>query len=106
MNAYWISWYHEPAFGAFELHTPWWISGETFDDPPHETIVAAVQAQTVAGAWEVIYEAYDVRPEEIKTRFCEELDDGPTQPNRTTPWSTPENGRFPRADWMRWEAPA
>jgi hypothetical protein len=105
VNAYWISWYHDPRDGAFELHTPWWVSGFTMDNPQRETIVAAVQATSEDEAWDVVREAYDASPSRLQERFCEELDDGPNQPNKTAPWSTPENGRFPQADWMRWEAP-
>jgi hypothetical protein len=103
MRAWWISWYHDPRSGPFELHSPWWISGSTLEEVSRDTIVAAVQATDEKGAWEVIYASYDNRPDSIEQRFCNELTDREEQPNARQPWSTPENGRFPRADWMKWE---
>ena len=102
MNAYWISWYHHLADGPFELHTPWWISGSRIN-PYADTIVAAVQATDENAAWEVVRASYDKPPDSIEQRFCNELTDREEQPNSRQPWSTPENGRFPRADWMKWE---
>lgn len=93
MEAYWISWYHHPDDGSFELHTPWWISGFTMEEPQRDTIVAAVQAEDVENAWEVIHRSYDTPPTRIETRFCERLGDQPVF-----------SDRFPRADWMQWPA--
>lgn len=103
MKAWWISWYHHPDDGPFELHTPWWISGFTMEEPARDTIVAAVQAEDEANAWDVVNEAYDARPARLERRFCDELEDREQQPSAREPWSTPENGRFPRADWMEWK---
>jgi hypothetical protein len=101
MNAYWISWYHHPDDGEFELHTPWWISGTTMEETMRPTIVAAVQAPSEEAAWEVIHQSYDTPPTRIETRFCNQLEDREQQPSARQPW-TPEDGRFPRADWMQW----
>lgn len=42
MKSFWISWYHEQSFGAFELHSPWWVSGST---DTANTVCAAVRAE-------------------------------------------------------------
>jgi hypothetical protein len=91
MEGFWISWYHHPDDGPFELHRPWWVSGFTMEEPQRDTIVAAVQAESVEAAWEVIHQAYDTPPTRIETRFCEPLDNRPVF-----------SDRFPRADWMKW----
>ena len=36
---WWISWYSDTAMSAFELHSPWWVSG--YDADGNETVVAA-----------------------------------------------------------------
>jgi len=95
MESYWISWYHHPDDGPFELHTPWWVSGFTMEEIQRDTIVAAVQAESVEAAWEVIHQSYDTRPTRIETRFCEPLGD-----------REPFSERFPRGDWMKWPADA
>jgi len=28
MHPFWVSWWSLHQFGSFELHSPWWISGE------------------------------------------------------------------------------
>lgn len=100
MSSFWISWFHKPAMGAFELHSPWWVSGSrevanrfTFDEGHSEpTICAAVRAEDEAAAKEAVTAAYDMRPADMEWRFCEPRPDD---------WS-PFSGRFPRADWMKW----
>lgn len=97
MNAYWLSWYHFPEDGDFEIHSPWWISGwimvyendEMIEVP---TIVAAVKADSEDAAWDFIQNSYDYPPEDIERRFCEEL-------TRESPFTD----RFPKADWMVWD---
>jgi len=89
---FWLSWKHYPKYGIFELHSPWWISGEGDD---YKTIVAAVKAESEKQAKDIIEESYDVplfldpSPE---WRFCDKRPDD---------WS-PFCDRFPRADWMIW----
>lgn len=91
-NAYWLSWEHEPdRMGAFELHSPWWVSGETIEGYT-KTICAAVRAPSVDAAWDLIAESYDKCPGAIPIRFCQRKGDD---------WS-PYSERFPRAEWMQW----
>lgn len=87
--AWWVSWYSPHR--AFELHSPWWISGYSFD-PPADVVVAAVRAPSVEAAWETIRLCYDDPPEIVIQRFCDPLD-------RDDPFSD----RFPKADWHAWE---
>lgn len=102
MKRFWISWYHTPVMGQFELHSPWWVSGArhvadrlAFDEVREEpTICAAVQADHEEAAKAIVQASYDVPPHEIEWRFCEERPDD---------WS-PFSGRFPKADWMKWTA--
>jgi hypothetical protein len=101
MNAYWISWYHHPDDGPFELHTPWWVSGCTLEEVQRDTIVGAVQADSEDDAWQVVYESYDTPPTRIEPRFCDKLDDEAKGVSAREPW-TEVDGRFPRADWMQW----
>lgn len=100
MKSYWISWYHKPELGGFELTAPWWRSGArlvasrfAFDEP---TICAAVRADHPEGARDRILTAYDVRPDDLEWRFVEERPDD---------WS-PFSDRFPKAAWMEWPANA
>jgi len=104
LRGYWLSWYHDPEDGPFELHTPWWISGYTVDVELHhqkEVVVAAVQAESVDDAWNVVRAAYDTSPTHLEKRFCDPLEDRPGRPNIREPW-TGASGRFRRADWMQW----
>jgi len=97
MTNFWLSWIHRDGIGAFEIHTPWWVSGhrmaargdEELDEP---TIVAAVQADDEDAAKEKVMSAFDKRPAWLEWRFCEP---------RAPEWE-PFSGRFPRADWMQW----
>jgi hypothetical protein len=94
VNAYWLSWYHHPDDGEFELHSPWWVSGFTMSEPQRDTIVAAVQAANEETAWAIVRAAYDTTPTRLEERFCDQLDEKYAQ----EPWTE----RFPRADWMQW----
>jgi hypothetical protein len=94
VNAYWLSWYHHPDDGEFELHTPWWVSGFTMSEPQRDTIVAAVQAANEETAWAKVRAAYDTPPTRLEERFCDELEGTYAQ----EPWTE----RFPHADWMQW----
>ncbi len=88
--AYWISWWLTEADGAFELHSPWWISGVRDDGA--QSVVAAVRAESEAAAQEAVSASYDRRPATLEWRFCE---------RRPEDWA-PFGSRFRRADWMRW----
>ena len=90
MKNWWISWYHKDEFSAFELHSPWWVSGTTDDSA---TICAAVKAESWEAASDVIFECYDEPPRGIEFRFISE---------RPADWC-PFNERFQKADWMKWE---
>jgi hypothetical protein len=97
VNEFWLSWYHDPENGEFELHSPWWTSGYTMTDPPKSTIVAAVRAEDEDAAWAVVRASYDTPPESVIERFCEPL----APKDGKYPWDNP-NGRFQRAEWMKW----
>lgn len=91
MSAWWISWYNDLDIETFELHSPWWVSGE--DMQGRETIVAAVRAESQEAAEEQILAAYDEPPVGVRWRFCEEM-------TRETPFTD----RFPQsAPWMAWD---
>jgi len=84
---FWLSWYSPEPMSAFELHSPWWVSGYT----DNETIVvAAVRAESEEAAWASVRNAYDYPPE-MRERFIEPLT------------GSPFSGRFPQANWMRWD---
>ena len=90
-SRWWVSWY-SPAelYGKFELHSPWWISGEDADG--RHTICAAILAHTEHEAQQLVKESYDDCPPPIEWRFVSD---------RPANWS-PFCDRFPKADWMKW----
>ena len=93
VRPFWVSWVQKPELSEYELHSPWWTSGQApHPDGTRFTICAAVMAESVEAAKNKILDAYDVRPTDLEWRFCEE------RPNNWTPFSE----RFPRAAWMRW----
>jgi hypothetical protein len=88
---FWISWWHDNAKdGEFELHTPWWISGE--DMKGRESICAGIMAKSEEDAKNKIISSYDKSPDVIDFRFCVLKEDN---------W-TPFSSRFRKADWMIW----
>ena len=93
---FWLSWYAvndtPSALGAFELHSPWWVSGEGEDDV---SVCAAVIADNEEQAKAAIVASYDDKSVFLKWRFVHQKDDN---------WS-PFSGRFPQAPWMVWPAP-
>lgn len=91
MHPYWISWYHPDDSNLFTLTTPYWSTGWR-DSDDAETICAAVRADNVDDAVELIHAAYDQRPEALELRFVVE---------KKPDWS-PFSDRFPRFDWMQW----
>lgn len=90
MNAYWLSWWWAPDIGEFELHSPWWISGQRLDGA--RSVVAAIRAPDEAAAKQVVMESHEAPPASIEWRFCE---------RRPEDWA-PFCDRLPRADWMQW----
>ena len=92
MRNYWVSWHDEDP-GMWELHSPWWVSGE--DSRGRPIICAAVRAESELDAKNAVAESHDDWRDaaEIVWRFCEPKPDG---------WS-PFGSRFPRADWMVWD---
>jgi hypothetical protein len=92
-TGWWLSWYHEKRFREFELHTPWWISGERMSDGA-ATIVAVVMATGPEDAQRQVLAAYDDAPSGVEWRFCHELPEDKV--------ADPFTGRFPRQDWMVW----
>ena len=85
---WWVSWCTDDM--AFEIHTPWWITGYDLDD--RCSICAAVIAETEEDAKQYIIQCHDNLPEDLNWRFCTE------KPKDFNPFTT----RFPRAKWMRW----
>ena len=89
MNNYWLSWYHPQELG-FELHWPWWITGQGNN---YVTICAAVQAEDEDAAKAIVQAAMD-KPDKVEWRFCSLKAHG---------WA-PFGDRLPHADWMEWPA--
>lgn len=71
MNLFWLSWKDHANFSDLELHWPWWTTGSGDD---YRTICALIMAEDETSACEVIYEAYDERPTDIRFRFVEQRD--------------------------------
>lgn len=92
---WWVLWVHlRENFGAFELHSPWWVSGH---GQGIDTICAAIIAPTKGGAKEIVFDSYDKTPNSIEFRFVDE------RPGDWCPWIIPEGtSRFQKADWMQW----
>lgn len=88
---FWLSWWYTKDLGSFEIHTPWWISGER-DGDGAASIVAAMPAMDESDAKQRVLSAYDTRPASLEWRFCEER-------RAVSPFSD----RFRRAPWMRWD---
>lgn len=96
MKRYWVSWYDQ-LYGKWELHSPWWVSGQLMSDDAR-TICAAVRAPDEDSARRLIIMAHDnpTRPDDLEWRFVNE---------RAPDWS-PFCDRFPKADWMKWPTEA
>lgn len=92
MGNWWISWYHEEHFTAFELCSPWWLTGRRCSDGS-QTVCAAIKAESENEAKRLIYKVYDIKPSEIEFRFVNA---------RPTSWN-PFTERFERQDWMVWD---
>jgi hypothetical protein len=88
---FWVSWWMTDASGAFELHAPWWISGERMDGA--QSVCAAIVARDEDDARTVVRTSHDNPGADLEWRFVEE---------RPTDWSA-FSGRFRRAGWMKWE---
>jgi hypothetical protein len=90
MKRWWVSWWcPDDLYGTFELHSPWWVSGER---DGARSICAAVMADSEYGAKAIIAKSHDDDPGDIEWRCCDE---------RTDDWE-PFNTRFRRAAWMQW----
>jgi hypothetical protein len=90
LPAWWVSWYSHTPSREFELHSPWWVSGERSDGAT--VYVAAVRAVDESAAWDMIRLAYDHPAEaSVEERFIEALD------------GAPFTSRFPQASWMEWD---
>lgn len=77
----------------FNLHFPWWITGESgigVDRPIYQTIVAAIPTESAQEAEEIILNSFDKRPEDIEWRF-NSLKEG-----------SPYSDRFQKTGWMQW----
>lgn len=96
MTNYWVSWWHLESFNTddmgFEIHSPWWISGQRGSDGA-TSICAAIKAESEESAKAKIIYSYDIT-RILEFRFCEERPDD---------W-TPFSDRFPKRDWMQWNA--
>lgn len=94
-QSFWISWFATTADVSFELHSPWWVSGERQhpqdEDDSQDIICAAVRADTEEEAMALVVAAHD-KPVELEWRFCE---------LQKPDWS-PFNSRFRQAGWMKW----
>ena len=88
-NNYWLSWYHRSEYGEFELHWPWWVTGE---GEAGISICTAIRDTGVAEAKRVIERSYDNEQRGLEWRFANE---------QRRDWS-PFGDRFPKADWMTW----
>jgi hypothetical protein len=88
-NRWWVSWYLREGQPAFELWSPWWVSGYTDD----QTIFcAAVIAEDEEAAMQAVIDSFDSEPDDLEWRFVED---------RPADWS-PFNDRFRASDWMVW----
>ena len=92
-NNYWISWWHNEKYGPFELHSPWWVSGERGEDEHTEwSVCAAIKAKNEHDARSIILKCYDSLPDDLEFRFCTEFAQD----------KSPFSERFPKAEWMKW----
>ena len=95
MKYRWVSWYAVPGtlteMGKFELHYPWWITGERCSDGA-QTVVAAIPLAR-AEAIKAVLDSHDKKPSRLEWRFNDEKD------------GSPFCEYFPRQKWMKWPAP-
>ena len=96
LKRFWLSW-EDFHYGEWELHFPWWVSGDLVNEEYEVTgrnIVAAVRAEHEEAAKRFVLDCYDnpVHASNIRWRFCDQ---------QASDWS-PFTGRFPRGDWMQW----
>ncbi len=94
-QGWWVSWYNDWDLKEFELHAPWWVSGE--DMAGNETIVAAVRADDEDAARAQVLAAYDNPPTDVRWRFCEAI------PEDRQPFSEKWSDRWPKSKWMAWD---
>jgi len=91
MKKFWISWFHSPVYGAFELSSPWWTRSSS---GLSDIIYAAVKANSEAEARELIRNSYNKQLDvaTIEWQSCEE---------KPADW-LPYGGWFHKEDWMIW----
>jgi len=90
---YWVSfWVNDIVLPHFEMHRPWWISGQDMND--RSSICCAVIADNEDEVKKYVLSCFDEGhvPEKLEYRFIEE---------RPKDWD-PFYDRFPKGDWMQW----
>lgn len=90
---FWVSfWGDNTVLPHFEMHRPWWISGE--DMAERKAICCAVIAPDEEAVKKYVRSCFDKgkAPDTIEYRFIN---------IRRDDWS-PFSDRFPKADWMDW----
>lgn len=89
MKYCWLSWWHDfETMGEFELHTPWWVSGE--DMQGRKSIVAAIPTDNPETAAKLVMASFDKKPKSLDFRF------------NSVKRGSPFCDRFMPAKWMRW----
>jgi len=92
---YWVSWWTTLKMGSWELHFPWWISGEFLNPDDGVSICAAIKAKDEQDVKNLIINCYDspeLARENIEWRFI----------HKQKKSFKPFTDRFPKADWMKW----
>lgn len=87
---FWLSWYNLGK--SFNLEFPWWADGTDADD--RDIVCAAVKAESVSHAWELVKDSYpeDHEGPTFVRRFIEHRPHG---------W-VPYNDKFPKQEGMKW----
>jgi hypothetical protein len=89
MTYCWLSWWHDPTtMGEFEMHTPWWVSGE--DMRGRKAIIAAIPTDDPEKAAKIVMKSFDKKPKSLEFRF------------NSVKQGSPFCDRFRPAKWMRW----
>ncbi len=89
MTKYWISWWHREELGEFDLKWPYWLTGQTYEEPERLSYCAAVKVKPGKDVLSVITESYKIEPNDllyIEWRFIIQMPDD---------W-TPYSHRFPQ----------
>jgi len=76
VKKFWVSWYTcTKTMGPFTLYTPWWISGETDEEPARSIVCAAIKARDDSHVRELIHNGYDKSSGSVEFRFIIEKND-------------------------------